>query len=78
MARITSVFKKGDPTQFSNYRPISVLSVMSKIFERVIQARLSDYLVKQGSIFQGQYGFRRGHSTSMAITDLVEKIHTAW
>ena len=78
MARITSVFKKGDPTQFGNYRPISVLSVLSKIFERIIQVRLSDFLVKQGSIYQGQYGFRRGHSTSMAITDLVERVHTAW
>ena len=77
-ARITPVFKTGDPTQFGNYRPISVLSVISKIFERVIQARLSGFLVKQGLIFEGQYGFRRGHSTSMAITDLVERIHTAW
>ena len=34
--------------------------------------------MKQGLIFEGQYGFRRGHSTSMAITDLVERIHTAW
>ena len=77
-ARITPVFKSGDPTQFGNYRPISVLSVMSKVFEKVIQARLSDFLLKQGLIFEGQYGFRTGHSTSMAITDLVEKIHTAW
>ena len=77
-ARITPVFKNGDPTQFGNYRPISVLSVISKIFERVLQNRLLAFLTKQGSIFEGQYGFRRGHSTFMAITDLVEKIRIAW
>ena len=78
VARITPVYKNGDPTQFGNYRPISVLSVVSKIFERVMQDRLSKFLMKQGCIFEGQYGFRRGHSTFMAIADLVEKIRSAW
>ena len=78
LARVSPVFKSGDPTQFSNYRPISVLSTVSKIFEKVIQVRLTQFLDKQGSIFEGQYGFRRGHSTFMAITDLVEKIRLAW
>ena len=44
----------------------------------MIQLRLTQFLDKQGSIFEGQYGFRRGHSTFMAITDLVEKVRTAW
>ena len=78
IARVTPVFKNGDPTQFGNYRPIAVLSIVSKIFEKIIQIRLTDFLNKQGSIFEGQYGFRRGHSTHMAITDLVEKIRKAW
>ena len=78
IARVTPVFKNGDPTQFGNYRPISVLPVVSKIFEKVIQIRLSAFLNKQGSIFEGQYGFRQGHSTYMAITDLVEKVRQAW
>ena len=51
---------------------------MAKIFERVLQHRLSAFLTKQGSIFEGQYGFRSGHSTFMAITDLVEKVRMAW
>ena len=78
VARITPVFKSGDPTQFGNYRPISVLSVISKIFERVIQGRLLGFLKKQGHILSSQYGFRRGHSTYMAILDMVENIHKAW
>ena len=78
VARITPVFKSGDPTQFGNYRPISVLSVISKIFERVIQGRLLGFLKEQGHILNSQYGFRRGHSTYMAILDMVENIRKAW
>ena len=78
VARITPIFKSGDPTQFGNYRPISVLSVFSKIFERVIQGRLLSFLNKQGHILSSQYGFRRGHSTYMAILDMVENIRNAW
>ena len=78
VARITPVFKAGDPTQFGNYRPISVLSVFSKVFERVIQVRFVSFFEKQGHILGSQYGFRRGHSTNMAIMDMVEKIRKAW
>ena len=78
LARVTPVFKAGDPTEFGNYRPISVLSVFSKIFERVIQGRLLGFLNRQGSILGTQYGFRRGHSTYMAILDMVENIRKAW
>ena len=78
VARVTPVFKADDPTQVGNYRPISVLSVFSKIFERVIQGRLLSYLNKEGSILGSQYGFRRGHSTDMAILDMVESIRKAW
>jgi hypothetical protein len=78
VARITPVFKADDPTLFSNYRPISVLSVFSKIFERVIQNRLLGFFEARGHLLGGQYGFRCGHSTDMAIIDMVEKIRKAW
>ena len=64
--------------QFGNYRPISVLPVISKIFERVIQERLLSFFRQQRSILNGQYGFRRGHSTYMAVLDMVERIRKAW
>ena len=78
VARVVPVFKSEDPTQFSNYRPISVLPVLSQIFERVLKSRLIQFLAEQEVIIPGQYGFRSGHSTAMAILDMVEKIRTAW
>ena len=53
VARVTPVFKDGDPTQLSNYRPISVLPAISKIFERVINERQVHFLQRQGSILNG-------------------------
>ena len=78
VAKVTPVFKGGDPTQFGDYRPISVLSAISKIFETVIQVRLFSFFSRRDSILAGRYGFRRGHSTYMAIQDMVEGIRKAW
>jgi hypothetical protein len=78
VARVRPVFKSEDPTEFSNYRPISVLPVLSQLFERVLQVRLLEFLVLQGVINPGQYGFRAGHSTAMAIQDMVERVRRAW
>ena len=78
VARVVPVFKGEDPTEFANYRPVSVLPVLSQIFERVLRARLVAFLDRKGVIIPGQYGFRAGHSTTMAILDMVEKVRGAW
>ena len=78
VARVVPVFKAEDPTQFSNYRPVSVLPVLSQVFERVLYSRLIKFLDEHEVIISGQYGFRAGHSTVMAITDMVEKVRAAW
>ena len=44
VARVVPVFKGGDPTEFSNYRPVSVLPVLSQVFERVLKVRLVEFL----------------------------------
>ena len=72
------VYKGEDPTLYSNYRPVSVLPVLSQIFERVLKLRLVQFFNQQGTIMEGQYGFRAGHSTAMAILDMVEKVRGAW
>ena len=78
VARVVPVFKAEDQTQFSNYRPVSVLPVLSQVFERILKARLVQFLGKHDIIIPSQYGFRAGHSTAMAVLDMVEKIRQAW
>ena len=72
------MFKGEDPTEFANYRPVSVLPVLSQVFERVLRARLVGFLDAHGVMVPGQYGFRSGHSTTMAVLDMVERIRAAW
>ena len=78
VARVVPVFKGEDPTVFANYRPVSVLPVLSQLFERVLKSRLVGFLDRQGVVIPGQYGFRAGHSTAMAVLDMVEKVRAAW
>ena len=77
IAKVVPVFKNGSPEIMSNYRPISVLSVFSKIFEKCISARLVEFLEKCNIIKKNQYGFRAGHSTSSAVTDFIHKVVNA-
>ena len=78
VARVVPVFKSEDQTQFSNYRPVSVLPALAIIFEKVLKSRLVNFLDQQEVIIPGQYGFRAGHSTAMAILDMVERVRAAW
>ena len=59
IARVTPIFKKGDPLLMDNYRPISLLPTFSKIFERVIFNRLSSFLTTNNILYDSQYGFRK-------------------
>ena len=63
---------------YANYRPVSVLPVLSQIFERVIKVRLLRFLERHLVIILGQYGFRQGHSTAMAVLDMVKRVRGAW
>ena len=78
VARVVPVFKAEDPTEFSNYRPVSVLPVLSQIFERVIRNRIVNFLDANEVLIPEQFGFRPGHSTAMAVLEMVEKIRKAW
>ena len=60
---ITPVFKSGDRTEVNNYRSISVLSSISKVIEKLLNARLMRYLDKYKILSSSQYGFRKGLST---------------
>ena len=78
IARVIPIFKSGADNLFSNYRPISVLPVFSKILERVVYERLLNYLNEYNILLNNQYGFRKNHSTSLALIHLLDKITTAF
>ena len=77
IARVTPIHKKGDTSIMNNYRPISVLTIFTKIFERCMYNRVTDFLNKHKILFKNQFGFRHGHSTSSAILELIHKITQA-
>ena len=73
-ANVHPIFKKNDKTKCSNYRPISLLSNLSKIFERVMYNRIELFLNDFDLIYKNQFGFRKKHSTSHALISIVEQI----
>lgn len=75
-ARVTPVFKAGDPTDIGNYRPISTLSVMNKIIEQLLASRISGFLGSRGLLYTHQYGFRRGSSTLTSTSELLDDIYS--
>jgi len=74
IAQVTPLYKKGDNDVFNNYRPISILPCISKILEKVIYSRILNFLEKHKIINKFQFGFRKAHSTMMAIASIVDKI----
>ena len=77
IAKIIPLFKSGDSSLCTNYRPVSLLPQFSKILEKLFNVRLVSFLNRNNIIYNGQYGFRKDHSTAMALLDLVEEITNA-
>jgi len=74
IAHITPIPKIHSPSSSSEYRPISVLPVMSKLFEKVLYHRVYSYLTKDNLIDKRQYGFRENHATVLAITTIYDEL----
>ena len=74
IAKVIPIFKKGDPSLFENYRPISLLPAISKVVEKIIALQLSSYFEKNKLLFDNQYGFRPKHSTEHAALELIDRI----
>ena len=71
---IKPLYKKNSKLEIKNYRPISLLPVMSKILEKVMCNRLVKFLEKNNCLYEGQYGFRKNRGTVDAVTDSVISI----
>jgi hypothetical protein len=74
IASVVPIYKNNDRSKFSNYRPVSVLSSLSKIFEKVMYNRILEYLTDHDVLNNNQFGFKKKHSTYMALILLVDKI----
>jgi hypothetical protein len=74
IAKVTPIFKKGSRTDKSNYRPISVLSIFSKIFEKLVYKRVYNYLEYRNILNEFQFGFRANRSTSHALLSTIENL----
>ena len=77
VALVSPLYKAKDPMIFSNYRPISLLPIFSKILEKLMYNRLLSFLNKCKIINKNQFGFRNNHSTYMALLIMLENIRNA-
>ena len=73
-AKISPVYKSEERSAMDNYRPISVLPVLSKVMERVVYRQVYEYLCKNHLLSDNQFGFRRGSSTEHAVTYFTDQI----
>ena len=74
IAKVVPIHKKGDSTSMNNYRPISILSTINKIFEKILHARLTKYIDEFNILYKYQFGFRKNHSTELALIEIVDQI----
>jgi hypothetical protein len=76
-ATVKHIFKKGSKQDISNYRPISLLTSFSKVFEKLIFNRLYNHFETNCILVQERFGFRMQHSTEQAAFSLINSILTA-
>ena len=76
IAKIKPIFKKDNPHRTDNYRPISLLPAISKVFEKVVYRQVYDCLTTNNLLYKSQYGFRTLHSTELAALELTDKIYS--
>lgn len=77
IAKVIPLYKKGDRSDYKNYRPMSVLPVFSKILERVMFNRLIYFVIKNRILTETQNGFRKGKCIETAIQSFMERIQEA-
>ena len=77
IACVIPLYKSGAHNVFTNYRPVSILPVFSKILETNMYKRLLAFLDRHKILSDTQFGFRKNHSTSYALTKLYDKISCA-
>ena len=74
IAKASPMFKKGDKSILSNYKPKSALPYFSRSLERIMYNRLNAYLADNNILFNKQFGCRAGHSTDHPLLELIDQI----
>jgi len=74
---VVPIYKNGNKSWISNYRPVSVLPCLSKILERLLHKRINDFIVKYDILYKYQFGFREKHGTNLALSILIDNIINA-
>ena len=77
IANVVPLYKADDSMAFDNYRPVSILCALSKVFVRVIYERLLHFLNEFNIVYKFQFGFRKDCSIHMALITLMDKLTTA-
>ena len=77
VSKVTPIDKGGEDVDPFNYRPISTLSALTQIFEKIICEQLVNYLEKHKILYEFQFGFRKGHTTSQAIAEIAYNLRDA-
>ena len=73
-AKVMPIFKDNDDMSVANYRPISILPSISKIFEKIMYEQINNHFIEQDLFHNSQYGFRPKHSTEFAAIELVDRV----
>ena len=74
IAKVTALYKGGARNDINNYRPMSVLPILSKIFEKHVASSLSVFLRDNNLLYELQSAFRSGHSTETALIRIKDQI----
>jgi hypothetical protein len=77
-ARVVPIYKKSCKTEAGNYRPVSILSVVSKIMERIMHDQLENYFSDYSLLYDFQSGFRPSFSTDSCLIHLSDHIRKEW
>lgn len=71
---VKPIFKKGDKLDVNNYRPITLVPILSKVFEKAFHKRITNFLDKFGILHSDQFGFRKGSSTTLAGFEFLRNV----
>lgn len=74
LAKVIPLYKSGDKMTINNYRPVSILNIYSKLYEKIMHKRVWSFINKNNLLYKHQYGFREGYGTNLALINLMDNV----